>query len=363
MKRIGAMAAVALIALLIALPLGLVAAQGDAPRANVPPAFIFGNAMADGLPVPEGTMIVAMAGDEKIGSAMAMQGGGFELQLMQPMEMDAMVTFMIGERMVGYEYTWMSGDRMIMDLAADLAAPGRVQGSYGRQPVLPARPALRASPGPPAVTAVTAAMAATAAAGADGPPGPSGRAGHRRSSGRSWSPGSRRYDRSVRFRRFHGHHRADRGHSGRDNRDRGHRHGAAHHRVTPGHTSPRFGIARAATHDPKTSPRRQRRGPSLCWAPEIGKWLGWWNGGGIAEPLCIGSSLFWSTSASTAASKSPFGYGVWTNAVGSPETWFLGYCAESLSRCFRSLTLCWRCGASCREWWVGVSDGVPVVAF
>ena len=87
MKRIGAMAAVALIALLIALPLGLVAAQGDAPQqANVPPAFIFGNAMADGLPVPEGTMIVAMAGDEKIGSAMAMQGGGFELQLMQPMD-------------------------------------------------------------------------------------------------------------------------------------------------------------------------------------------------------------------------------------------------------------------------------------
>ena len=54
MKRIGAMAAVALIALLIALPLGLVAAQGDAPRANVPPAFIFGYAMADGLPYPRG---------------------------------------------------------------------------------------------------------------------------------------------------------------------------------------------------------------------------------------------------------------------------------------------------------------------
>ena len=74
MKRIGAMAAVALIALLIALPVGLVAAQGDAPRANVPPAFFFGYAMADGLPVPEGTMIVAMAGDEKIGSAMTMAG-------------------------------------------------------------------------------------------------------------------------------------------------------------------------------------------------------------------------------------------------------------------------------------------------
>ena len=75
MKRIGAMAAVALIALLIALPLGLVAAQGDAPRANVPPAFIFGYAMADGLPVPEGTMVTAMAGDEKIGSTTTMHGG------------------------------------------------------------------------------------------------------------------------------------------------------------------------------------------------------------------------------------------------------------------------------------------------
>ena len=173
MKRIGAMAAVALIALLIALPLGLVAAQGDAPRANVPPAFIFGNAMADGLPVPEGTMIVAMAGDEKIGSAMAMQGGGFELQLMQPMEMDSMVTFMIGERMVEDEYTWMSGDRMIMDLSADLAAQ---DGSMG-----PAGPAGAA--GPPGVPGPSGADGGDGrdgrdgAAGADGPPGPQGEQG------------------------------------------------------------------------------------------------------------------------------------------------------------------------------------------
>ncbi len=173
MKRIGAMAAVALIALLIALPLGLVAAQGDAPRANVPPAFIFGNAMADGLPVPEGTMIVAMAGDEKIGSAMAMQGGGFELQLMQPMEMDSMVTFMIGERMVNYEYTWMSGDRMIMDLSADLAAQ---DGSMG-----PAGPAGAA--GPPGVPGPSGADGGDGrdgrdgAAGAGGSPGPQGEQG------------------------------------------------------------------------------------------------------------------------------------------------------------------------------------------
>ena len=182
MKRIGAMAAVALIALLIALPLGLVAAQGDAPRANVPPAFIFGNAMADGIPVPEGTMIVAMAGDEKIGSAMAMQGGGFELQLMQPMEMDAMVTFMIGERMVGYEYTWMSGDRMIMDLAADLSAqPGGMgpEGAAGS-----AGPA-----GPPGVPGVAGADGAAGRDGRDGAAGGAGAVGAQGEQGIAGPPG------------------------------------------------------------------------------------------------------------------------------------------------------------------------------
>ena len=173
MKRIGAMAAVALIALLVALPLGLVAAQGDAPRANVPPAFMFGYAMADGLPVPEGTMIVAMAGDEKIGSATAMQGGHYELQLMQPMEMDSMVTFMIGERMVDYEYTWMSGDRMVMDLSADLAAQDGLQG--------PAGPAGASGPpgvpGPSGADGAAGAAGRDGAAGADGPPGPQGEQG------------------------------------------------------------------------------------------------------------------------------------------------------------------------------------------
>lgn len=173
MKRIGAMAAVALIALLIALPLGLVAAQGDAPRANVPPAFIFGYAMADGLPVPEGTMVVAMAGDEKIGSAMTMMGGHYELQLMQPMDMDAMVTFMIGERMVDYEYTWMSGDRMIMDLSADLAGQDGAMG--------PAGPAGAAGPpgvpGPAGADGSNGRDGRDGAAGAAGPPGAQGEQG------------------------------------------------------------------------------------------------------------------------------------------------------------------------------------------
>ena len=173
MKRIGAMAAVALIALLIALPLGLVAAQGDAPRANVPPAFIFGYAMADGIPVPEGTMVVAMAGDEKIGSATTMMGGHYELQLMQPMDMDSMVTFMVGERMVDYEYTWMSGDRMIMDLSADLAAQDGSQGPPG--PAGAAGPP--GVPGPSGADGADGRDGRDGAAGAVGPPGAQGEQG------------------------------------------------------------------------------------------------------------------------------------------------------------------------------------------
>ena len=173
MKRIGAMAAVALIALLIALPLGLVAAQGDAPRANVPPAFIFGYAMADGIPVPEGTMVVAMAGDEKIGSATTMMGGHYELQLMQPMDMDSMVTFMVGERMVDYEYTWMSGDRMIMDLSADLSAQDGSQGPPG--PAGAAGPP--GVPGPSGADGADGRDGRDGAAGAVGPPGAQGEQG------------------------------------------------------------------------------------------------------------------------------------------------------------------------------------------
>ena len=115
MKRLGALAAAGLIALLLALPLGLVSAQGGAPSANLPPAFLFGTAMADGLPVGEGTMIVAMAGDQKIGSTMVMENGKFgPLELMQPTGGEMTVSFMVGDRMAEYEYDWMSGGREAM---------------------------------------------------------------------------------------------------------------------------------------------------------------------------------------------------------------------------------------------------------
>ena len=111
MKRIGAMAAVALIALLLALPLGAAMAQDGGPTAgNLPPATLFGMVTADGLPVPEGTMITAMVGDEKVGSTMVMAGGSFgPLELMMPSGDDMMVTFMVGDRMSSFTYDWMSG--------------------------------------------------------------------------------------------------------------------------------------------------------------------------------------------------------------------------------------------------------------
>ena len=121
MKRIGVMAATAMIALLLALPLGLAMAQ-DGNSGNVPPATLFGTAMADGFAVPPGTMIVAMVGDEKIGSTEVMADGKFgPLTLMAPSGDDMMVSFMVGERMSDYMYDWMSGgaEAMVM-VNADL---------------------------------------------------------------------------------------------------------------------------------------------------------------------------------------------------------------------------------------------------
>lgn len=163
------MAAVALVALLVALPLGLVAAQGGETSVNVPPAIIYGTAMADGLPVPEGTMVVATAGDQEIGSTMSMEGGAFSLQLPGG---DSMVTFMVGNRMaeiegVGSEVMLDIGARRILVLNADLAPEGGAIGEQG-----PAGPT-----GPPGVPGPAGADGAAGPAGSAGPPGPQGPAG------------------------------------------------------------------------------------------------------------------------------------------------------------------------------------------
>ena len=166
MKRFGAMAAVALVALLLALPLGLVAAQGGETTVNVPPAIVHGTAMADGLPVPEGTVVAAVVGGQSIGTTLSMDGGAFSLQVPGGGEM---VTFMVGDRMaeiegIGSEMMLDVGARKILLLNADLVPE---EGSIGEMG--PAGPA-----GPPGVPGPAGADGAMGDAGPAGPAGPAG---------------------------------------------------------------------------------------------------------------------------------------------------------------------------------------------
>ena len=185
MKRYGMVAAAALVALLLALPLGLVAAQdGGTTNVNVPPAFIFGTATADGIPVPEGTMVVAMAGDMKLDSTMTMEGGKFQLELMQPPAGENMVSFMVGDRMSEYMYDWMSGGREILMLEANLSA---MMGPSEPGPAGPGGPP--GIPGPAGADGMDGAMGPAGAAGATGPAGPAGADGAQGPQGVAGPPG------------------------------------------------------------------------------------------------------------------------------------------------------------------------------
>jgi len=175
-------AAAALIALLLALPLGLVAAQGAAP--NVPPAFVFGTATADGIPVPEGTMVVAMAGDATLDSTTTMQGGKFQLELMQPPAGQNTVSFMVGDRMSEYMYDWMSGGREILMLEANLEA---MMADPEPGPAGPGGPP--GIPGPAGADGMDGAMGPAGPAGSTGPAGPAGADGAQGAQGVAGPPG------------------------------------------------------------------------------------------------------------------------------------------------------------------------------
>ena len=201
MKRIGVMAATAMIALLLALPLGLAMAQ-DGNSGNVPPATLFGTAMADGFAVPPGTMIVAMVGDEKIGSTEVMADGKFgPLTLMAPSGDDMMVSFMVGERMSDYMYDWMSGgaEAMVMinaNLVPDASAmdmegmtgpagargPAGPAGDMGPEGTMGSEGAQGAQgtqgvPGVAGANGADGTEGAAGPAGEVGPPGPTGSMG------------------------------------------------------------------------------------------------------------------------------------------------------------------------------------------
>ena len=174
MKRIGAMAATAMIALLLALPLGLAMAQ-DGDTGPRPPATLFGTAMADGFAVPMGTMIVAMVGDEKIGSTEVMANGKFgPFELMAPSGEDMMVSFMVGERMSDYMYDWMSGgaEAMVMINANLVPDASAMEGMMGPGPAGP-----RGAAGSAGAMGAEGSMGSEGAQGAQGTQGEPGVAG------------------------------------------------------------------------------------------------------------------------------------------------------------------------------------------
>ena len=177
MKRIGVMAATAMIALLLALPLGLAMAQ-DGNSGNVPPATLYGTAMADGFAVPPGTMIVAMVGDEKIGSTEVMADGKFgPLTLMAPSGDDMMVSFMVGERMSDYMYDWMSGgaEAMVMINANLVPDDASAMDRDERRRLGPAGP--RGAAGSAGAMGPEGSMGSEGAQGAQGTQGEPGVAG------------------------------------------------------------------------------------------------------------------------------------------------------------------------------------------
>ena len=162
MKRIGVMAATAMIALLLALPLGLAMAQ-EGDSGNSPPATLFGTAMADGFPVPPGTMIVAMVGDEKVGSTEVMADGKFgPLTMMSPSGDDMMVSFMVGERMSDYMFEWMSGGAEVVMINANLVPDDTTMEG------------MRGAAGPRGAAGAAGAAGADGAAGSGGTQGAQG---------------------------------------------------------------------------------------------------------------------------------------------------------------------------------------------
>ena len=177
MKRIGVMAATAMIALLLALPLGLVMAQ-EGDSGNSPPATLFGTAMADGFPVPPGTMIVAMVGDEKVGSTEVMAEGMFgPLTMMSPSGDDMMVSFMVGERMSDYMFEWMSGGAEVVMINANLVPDDTtMEGMRGAAGAAGPRGAAGAE-GPAGPQGAQGTQGEAGSAGADGADGAAGAAG------------------------------------------------------------------------------------------------------------------------------------------------------------------------------------------
>ena len=110
----------AVVALLLALPVAVLA-QGDGQPAR--PAVFAGTAMVDGEKVADGTMVVAMIGDEKVGSAMTMDSM-YALTIPQNPMMDYTdkdIMFMIGKLESPETAMWKPDGGGELNLTADMS--------------------------------------------------------------------------------------------------------------------------------------------------------------------------------------------------------------------------------------------------
>ena len=113
----------AVVALLLALPVAVLA-QGEGQPAR--PAVFAGTAMVDGEKAADGTMVVAMIGDEKVGSTMTMDGM-YALRIPQNPMMDYTdqdITFMIGNYGSPETAMWKPDGGGELDLTASMTMPG-----------------------------------------------------------------------------------------------------------------------------------------------------------------------------------------------------------------------------------------------
>ena len=109
-------ALLSVIALLASVPLSVALAQQ-------PPFRVVGNAMLDGEAAMDGTMVVAMVGDEKVGEGMVGMDGMFSVDV--DGDEDAMVMFslMMGEGDAMMEYMASSDMDVMIGMRGDVLGP------------------------------------------------------------------------------------------------------------------------------------------------------------------------------------------------------------------------------------------------
>ena len=173
-------ALLSIIALLASLPLSVALAQQ-------PPFRVLGTAMLDGQPAMEGTMVVAMVGDEKIGTGTVGMDGMFQVDLDGEMESMVMFSLMMmgeGEDAMAMEYMAASDQDVMVGMKGDIKGPIMLSAYTSEE--------LQPTATPTAEEMMEAMRGPRGARGAQGPqgdPGPQGEPGAPGEQGPAGPPG------------------------------------------------------------------------------------------------------------------------------------------------------------------------------